>query len=230
MVHYGINSSLFNKAMLTGWRRSGLDESGFTLPFSAMGLNSRILYLICFSLVFLMYCLLKTRKTKEQGNILYTNTSFTYILYLMSPIMIYNTMVCYDIPCQLNSISQGHYIEEYTGLCVAIHAVDCCHGSTKTLFCCTDHYGNVRLRLGFIAHSLVWGFSVPELCSMNNFKQQALTSCVIIWALYVPECFSDWCALNILLYSRAKAIRMSNMDSTRLTGTHREHTYSSGKN
>lgn len=46
---------------LTGCSKSGREESGLTFPRRTMGLNSKILYWIFFSLVFIMYCLKRSQ-------------------------------------------------------------------------------------------------------------------------------------------------------------------------
>ena len=57
-----------------------------------------------------------------------------------------------DKPDALDGISQGDDVEKHTGLRVALHTVDGCHGTPETLFTRTDHHGDGTplLRLQFL--------------------------------------------------------------------------------
>lgn len=126
--------------MLTGCKRSGLDDSGFTFPFSKTGLNSRILNLMFFSLVFSIYCLFTRRKRTILNVVNLFEFFINCLSFHLSKLEISRK---YAAPYKFDGISQGHYIEDHTGLSVAVHTVNCCDSSPKPLFRSTDHNWNV---------------------------------------------------------------------------------------
>lgn len=78
-----------------------------------------------------------------------------------------------DQPCQFHSIPKSNDIEKHAGLCVAVDAIDGCHGSPNTLLGgADDHWDDIVLLRHSVCRSLCFSTRlVIWIMTFNYFIQ-----------------------------------------------------------